>query len=83
MGLEIKTSEREILLELIDREMARIRQEQTNNKNSEYTEKLHQREDVLTHLIQKLSSERTDMKTPVREDHDELEKTAAVHDHNL
>jgi hypothetical protein len=74
MELELSEQESELLLELIDGEMSRIRESESNKKRSDFSEQLYQREDILTRLIQKLSREGKDLKEPVREDHRVLEK---------
>jgi hypothetical protein len=79
MGLQLSKMERETLLELIDNEMAWVREEETKCKDNLYKEKLHEEENLLTTLVQKLSREDSDLKEPVREDHDMLERTQSSH----
>lgn len=83
MNVEVSDKERELLLELVDNEIAHLRQKQADEPESPFKEQSHEREDVLTHIVQALSQEHSDLKTAVREDHDELERTGSKHDYEL
>jgi hypothetical protein len=83
MSVELSQKERQLLLQLVDEEILWLRGEETSAREGSYKEELHTEEAILTEIVQKLSKENSDLKEPVREDHDALEKTKATHNHDF